>query len=220
MSDQYNEQTKPEGEFVEQFEETADQAHEDANAAAGDASDGFRDATDASLTAGEKFTPEKLGEAAIKFATETAYAAAGLANVLAEKAKEFYDAQRKEIAAKTPEGVDPNFRQFVDAMPDQFKGFMDEATKAFHEMAERGRVTVTDFQGQVQAARDAAKDSRHQPHGAFDLDDAAEATAEEEGMVAPDVTAPTFEAPVTDVPSAGPATDAYPGESKDEFRGN
>ena len=80
------------------------------------------------------------------------------ANVLAEKAKVFYESQRKEIAAKTPEGVDPNFRQFVDAMPDQFKGFIDEATKAFHDMAERGRTTVADLQHQVQAARDAAKD--------------------------------------------------------------
>ena len=112
MSDQYNEyndQTKPEGEFVEEFEVKAEDAH---------------------LAAGEKFTPEQLGDAVIKFATETAYAAAGFANVLAEKAKVFYESQRKEIAAKTPEGVDPNFRQFVDAMPDQFKGFIDEAQAA------------------------------------------------------------------------------------------
>ena len=81
------------------------------------------------LAQGEKFTPEKLGDAAIKFATETVYAAAGLANVVAEKAKEFYDTQRKQIAENTPEGVDPNFRQFVDSMPDQFKTFMDDAAR-------------------------------------------------------------------------------------------
>ncbi len=195
MSDQYNEtmsnqgdQAKPEGEFVEEFEVKAEQAH---------------------LAAGEKFTPEQLGDAVVKFATETAYAAAGIANVLAEKAKEFYESQRKEIAAKTPEGVDPNFRQFVDAMPDQFKGFFDEATKAFHDMAERGRTTVADFQHQVQVARDAAKDARTQSTEAFDLQDDAAATAEAADAVAPEDAQEVVDAPVTD---------AYPGESKDEHR--
>ena len=192
MSDQYNEtmpnentdQTQPEGEFVEEFEAKAEDVH---------------------LAAGEKFTPEQLGDAVIKFATETAYAAAGFANVLAEKAKVFYESQRKEIAAKTPEGVDPNFRQFVDAMPDQFKGFIDEATKAFHDMAERGRTTVADLQHQVQAARDAAKDARTNPTEAFDLKDDAAATAEAADAVAPE--------DAQDV-----VTDAYPGEAKDEPR--
>ena len=196
MSDQYNEHTsnqnddhiQPEGEFVEEFEVKAEEAH---------------------LAAGEKFTPEQLGDAVIKFATETAYAAAGIANVLAEKAKEFYDSQRKEIAAKTPEGVDPNFRQFVDAMPDQFKGFFDEATKAFHDMAERGRTTVADFQHQVQVARDAAKDAKGQSTEAFDLKDDAAATAEAADAVAPEDAQDVVDAPVTD---------AYPGESKDEPR--
>ena len=168
MSDQFNEttdQTQPAGEFVEETPVEADPA---------------------TLAAGEKFTPEQLGDAVIKFATETAYAAAGFANVLAERAKEFYEVQRKEIAAKTPEGVDPNFRQFVDAMPDQFKGFIDEATKAFHDMAERGRTTVADFQTQVQAARDAAKEARANPTEPFDLKDDAAATAEAADAVAPE----------------------------------
>ncbi|HHU40152.1 MAG TPA: hypothetical protein GXZ45_12840 [Propionibacterium sp.] len=186
MSDQFNEtndHTQPEGEFVEEFEVKADEPH---------------------LAAGEKFTPEQLGDAVIKFATETAYAAAGVANVLAEKAKVFYEAQRKEIEAKAPEGVDPNFRQFVDTMPDQFKGFIDEATKAFHDMAERGRTTVADFQHQVQAARDAAKDARTETDP-FDLKDDASATAEAADAVAPE--------DAQDV-----VTDAYPGEAKDEPR--
>ena len=154
----------------------------------------------------EKVTPEKFAENAIKFATETAYAAAGFANVLAEKAKVFYEQQRKQIAEQTPEGVDPNFRQFVDTMPDQFKGFLDEATKAFHDMAERGRHSVADFQGQVAAARDAAKDARNDSPEAFDLKDDAAADAEAADAVAPE--------DAQDV-----VTDAYPGESKDEFRG-
>ena len=198
MSDQYNEQTRPEGEVVEEFEVEAEKAH---------------------LAAGEKYTPEQLGDAVLKFATETAYAAAGAAQVLAEKAKEFYEAQRKQIAEQTPEGVDPNFRQFVDAMPDQFKGFFDEATKAFHDLAERGRHTVADFQGQVNAARGAARDARSNAPEAFDLEDdaaadasAADAVAAEDGQdVGGDV-------PEGFLGSDQPMTDAYPGEAKGEAR--
>lgn len=190
MSDQYNEQTEPQAqpteptESVEQSDDKAEHAH---------------------LAAGEKYTPEQLGDAVIKFAAETAYAAAGVANVLAEKAREFYEAQRKQIAEQTPEGVDPNFRQFVDAMPDQFKGFMDEATKAFHDMAERGRHTVTDFQSQVTAARDAARDSRANSPEAFDLNDDAAADADAADAVAPE-------------DAQDPVTDSYPGEAKGEAR--
>ena len=205
MSDQNNEHTVPEGEFVESFEAKAEQSHHEDVAA-----DSHSVPGDAHLASGEKFTPEKLGDMAVKFATETAYAAAGLANVIADKAREFYEQQRKQIAANTPEGVDPNFRQFVDAMPDQFKGFFDEATKAFHDMAERGRTTVADFQHQVQVARDAAKDARLNPTEAFDLNDDAAATAEAADAVAPEDAQDVVGDPVTDV---------YPGESKDEFRG-
>lgn len=145
--------------------------------------------TDAHLAAGEKFTPEKLGEAALKFASETAYAAAGVADMIAAKARELYETQRAQLAEKTPEGVDPNFRQMVDQMPEQFKGFLDEATKAYHEMAERGRTVVADLQNQVSAARDAArdaKDAKEEPVGAFDLNDDAGADADAADAVAPD----------------------------------
>ena len=137
---------------------------------------------DEHLTAGEKFTPEKLGEAALKFATDTAYAAAGVADMIAVRARELYDTQRALIAEKTPEGVDPNFRQMVDQMPEQFKGFLDEATKAYHEMAERGRHVLADLQNQVAAARDA----KEEPVEAFDLNDGADADADAADAVAPD----------------------------------
>ena len=170
------------------------------------------------LAQGEKFTPEKLGDAAIKFATETVYAAAGLANVVAEKAKEFYDSQRKQIAENTPEGVDPNFRQFVDSMPDQFKTFMDDATKAFHDLSERGRTTMGDFQEQVQSAWKQWEDQQREQRaaadektGAFDLRDAAEATSDAASAVAP-------EEPVIPAPAADAAAEEYPGEGKGDVR--
>lgn len=190
MSDQYTENTSPEntspaGEFVEDF--AATEHKEPAPAEAPE----------------ERLTPERLGEAAIKFATETAYAAAGLANVIAEKARELYEAQRKQIAESTPEGVDPNFRQFVDAMPDQFKTLIDDATKAYHEMAERGRHAVTDFQAQLQAAKE-ARPAKPEHTEAFDLQEGAEASADAEEAVAPE--------DAQEVPTV------YPGESKGEFR--
>lgn len=167
------------------------------------------------LAEGEKFTPEKLGDAAIKFATETVYAAAGLANVIAEKAKEFYDAQRKQIADNTPDGVDPNFRKFVDSMPDQFKTFMDDATKAFHDLSERGRTTMSDFQDQVQTAWKQWEEQQDEKTGAFDLKEGAEATDDAEAAVAPQ------EAPTTTEPGAPAAevkVDEFPGEAKGDIR--
>lgn len=192
MSDQYTENTQPEGERVEDFAATE---HTEPAPTFG--------AQSGAVGSGEKLSPEKLGEAAIKFATETAYAAAGIANVIAEKARELYDAQRKQLAESTPEGVDPNFRQFVDAMPDQFKTLIDDATKAYHEMAERGRHAVTDFQAQLQAAR-TDRPAKPEAPEAFDLKEGAEATVDAEDAVAPE--------------DAQDVTNAYPGESKTEHR--
>lgn len=171
------------------------------------------------LAEGEKFTPEKLGDAAIKFATETVYAAAGLANVIAEKAKEFYDAQRKQIADNTPDGVDPNFRKFVDSMPDQFKTFMDDATKAFHDLSDRGRTTMSDFQDQVQTAWKQWEEQQDEKTGAFDLKEGAEATDDAEAAVAPEETPATPDPLVApEVPSVGSPVDEYPGEAKGDIR--
>lgn len=203
MTEQYNNDpvTRPEGDTVPTFEAPK---HDSATSQQPVGED-FAASSESvgragELPAGEKFTPEKLGDLAIKFATETAYAAAGVANTLSEKAKELYESQRKQIAEKTPEGVDPNFRQFVDTMPDQFKVFMDDVVKAYHDMAEKGRLTVADLQAQAQNAR-TTKPAKDEGVSAFDLKDDAGASADAENVVAPDVT-----------------TDAYPGEAKDEFR--
>lgn len=117
----------------------------------------------------DKMTPEKFGEVAIKFATDTAYAAAGLADIVAQKARELYEQQKAQLAEKTPEGVDPNFKQFVDTMPDQLKGLMDEAEKKLHELSERGRSVVEQLQ---QAA---AKSRGDDAPGAYDTGAGADA---------------------------------------------
>lgn len=109
----------------------------------------------------DKLTPEKLGELAVKFATDTLYAAAGFASVVAERAREYYDNQRKHLADKNPEGADPTFKAFVDSMPDQIKNLLDEVQKGYHDLAEKGR-TVVNTRNQPRAKADAP--------GPFDID--------------------------------------------------
>ncbi len=141
--------------------------------------------------------PEKFAENAIKFATETAYAAAGLADLVAKKAKEFYEQQKAQLAEKTPEGVDPNFKQFVDSMPDQVKQFMDEAEKRLHELSERGRHVVENLQ-----AQGAARPKGDDKVGAFDTESGVDAEPDVE--VEPDVESD----PATDpVAEGGPVVD-------------
>ena len=117
----------------------------------------------------DKMTPEKLGELAIKFATETAYAAAGFASVVAEKAKEYYESQKKHLAEKDPQAQDPNFKAFVDSMPDQNKNLLDEVQKGYKDLAEKGRNAVDTIQSR--GTRPAAD----QP-GPFDINSDAPAS--------------------------------------------
>lgn len=162
----------------------------------------------------EGLTPERLGGMAIKFATETAYAAAGVADLVARSTKDFIDAQRKQLAERTPEGVDPNFKKFVDQMPDQFKAFLDDVTRTYHDMAERGRGAVTEFQSQMQAP----KPERVDPDGAFDARedvdavdaDAVIATEEVEDVIVVDEV-------VEETPDPGSA-ESWPEESDESTR--
>lgn len=155
------------------------------------------------VDSGEKFHPEKFADQAIKFATETAFAAAGLADMVAKKAKELYEQQKSQLAEKTPEGVDPNFKQFVDTMPEQLKTFMDEAEKRLHELSERGRHVVENLQAQT-AARPKFDDKQ----GPFDTD--ADVDAD------PDVEHDSVSDPVSDPAAEGGPQPPEGAESVDE----
>lgn len=126
----------------------------------------------------EKMTPERFGEAAMKIAQDTAYVAAGIANVIAEKTKELIESQRSHLAERTPEGVDPNFKTFVEQMPDQFKALMDDAQKQFQELAERGRTVISDLQASANKPKaeafDLKEDADAEPEAAQDEDAVAE----------------------------------------------
>ena len=94
----------------------------------------------------ERLTPEKVGDAAIKFATETAYAAAGFAGLVGEKAKAFLDEQKKQYAEAHPDEDAPSAKAFLDQLSEQFTRFADDLTRGYKDMAERGRDVVRNTQ--------------------------------------------------------------------------
>jgi len=85
---------------------------------------------------------EQLGEAARKIATETGYAFAGFAGLVGEKARQFYDEQRKQYAQTHPEAEkDPGAKEFLQQLADKLNGFVDEVARGYKDLAEKGRET-------------------------------------------------------------------------------
>lgn len=87
----------------------------------------------------EGMTPEKIGEAARKVATETAYAAAGIAGFVGEKARSFYDEQKKQYTTAHPDEDGPSAKAFLDQLSEQLNRFADELSRGFKDLAEKGR---------------------------------------------------------------------------------
>ncbi|WP_040158368.1 hypothetical protein [Nigerium massiliense] len=112
---------------------------------------------------GGRLDTEKLGEQAMKFASETAYAAAGFANTVADKAKAFFENQKTQYQETHPNNTgDPAGKQFLDQLSEQVNRFVEEATKGYRDMAERGRNLMNRPPAAAQP-----KDGR----GPFDFDD-------------------------------------------------
>ena len=122
----------------------------------------------------ERITPEKLGEAAIKFATETAYAAAGFAGLVGEKAKAFYEEQRKQYAQAHPEDEDDQkSNAFLDQLSEQLNRLADDLSRGYKDMAARGREVVqrtTPAQSDNGAAKDDSVDASNVNEGDFATD--------------------------------------------------
>lgn len=120
----------------------------------------------------EKMTPEKFGEAALKFASETAYAAAGFANVVAVKAREFYEQQRAASAAKADEdgNQESGHKDFMDQLNEQLNKFVEDVQNTYKDLADRGRAAVSNMTTNP-AKADEAKDDKPGP---FDINDAAD----------------------------------------------
>ena len=84
-----------------------------------------------------------MGDAAIKFATETAFAAAGFAGLVGEKAKAFYDEQRKQYVDAHPEEDGAKANSFLDQLSDQLSRFAEDLTRGYRDLAEKGREVVS-----------------------------------------------------------------------------
>lgn len=97
---------------------------------------------------------DKIAEDIRRIASDTAYAAAGFAGLVGEKAKEFYDEQRRQYTTAHPEAEsDPGAKAFLTQMKEKINAFVEELSKSYREMAERGRSTH-----EKQAAPQAADD--------------------------------------------------------------
>ena len=162
----------------------------------------------------DRLTPEKLGEAARKVATETAYAAAGFAGLVGEKAKAFYDEQRKQYTEAHPDEDAPKAKAFLDQLSEQLNRFAEDLSRGYKEMAERGR-DVVQRSNQARGAQDdkgAANDGEtpvadDAPAFSSDLsDDVVEGRAgDDQGHVADTSTHSTVNDGESDLPADAPA---------------
>lgn len=151
----------------------------------------------------EKLTPKELGDLAMKFATDTAYAAAGFANLIAEKAREFTDKQKVTLAeATTPGESADKTKELLDQFTAQVNKFVEEVGHTYKELADRGRDAVAKVQAQAAARADAPKgDDAPGPFDITDDADAAEATGEipvAEGSDAAPADTPVEDSPTRD----------------------
>lgn len=167
-----------------QADEALDQAKEaldDAKDAAGHAAEHLGDKL--GLDKLEKLTPKEVGDMALKFASETAFAAAGFASLVAEKAREFAEKQRAASADVAPEAGDQT-KAFLDQFTSQMNRFVDELGHTYKDLADRGRDAVSKIQQQA-----AAKPDPKDAPGMFDIVDDAE-TAEPASTLAEEEAAP------------------------------
>lgn len=82
---------------------------------------------------------EKVAEDLKRIATDAAYAAAGFAGFLGDKAREFYDEQRRQYTEAHPESEeDPEAKQFLNQMRDKVNAFFEDLTQGYKDMAGRG----------------------------------------------------------------------------------
>ena len=82
---------------------------------------------------------ERLDDAALKFMADAAYAVAGFAGLVGERARAFYDEQRAEYAKTHPDVESPGAREFLEQLGSHLNRFVDEINKGFRELSDKGR---------------------------------------------------------------------------------
>lgn len=89
---------------------------------------------------GPRTQGEKLAGDVRRMARESAYAAAGFAGFVSEKAKEFYDEQREQYRQAHPDtDTEPGAKEFLAQMREKLHEFVEGLTKSVQDMADRGR---------------------------------------------------------------------------------
>lgn len=103
-----------------------------------DAANGETNAED--IDKHDRPTPDQIGENLRKYANEAAYAAVGFAGLVGEKAKEFYEEQKRQYAETHPDvDRDPGAKDFLAQLREKIDKFVEDLTKGYKDMAERGR---------------------------------------------------------------------------------
>ena len=182
--------------------DTADFVAEDATSFTDDATDAAADAAGAPHHSVDGPEPkvtaaDQMGQNFRKAAEDTAYAAVGFVGLVADKAKEFYEDQKRQYADSHPESdSDTGAKNFLAQLREQLDKFIDEVNRGFRDLAERGRASGKDFE------RDAADKAEHMADdvadradkAADDVADAADRAADKVGEFAEGFQRPTHEA--------------------------
>lgn len=82
---------------------------------------------------------ERLDDAARRFVADAAYAVAGFAGLVGEKARAFYDEQRAEYAKTHPDVESPGAKEFLEQLGSHLNRFVDEISRGFRDLSDKGR---------------------------------------------------------------------------------
>lgn len=82
---------------------------------------------------------ERLDDAALRFMADAAYAVAGFAGFVGEKARAFYDEQRSEYAKTHPDVESPGAKEFLEQLGSHLNRFVDEISRGFRDLSDKGR---------------------------------------------------------------------------------
>ena len=82
---------------------------------------------------------ERLDDAARRFVADAAYAVAGFAGLVGEKARTFYDEQRAEYAKTHPDVESPGAKEFLEQLGSHLNRFVDEISRGFRDLSDKGR---------------------------------------------------------------------------------
>ena len=125
----------------------------------------------------DHMSAREVGDAATKFASDTAYAAAGFAALVAEKAKDLADRKGTTTDSSTESS---DAKAFVDQVNEQVSKFVDDLGSAYKDLSDRGRDAVAK---RAQSGKSDAPKGDDAP-GMFDIDPEDDAPAE--GTEAPE----------------------------------